>query len=238
VKALAMLRAALAALALLVGGCSLDIFDVQANLDTQTFRYDFGSTQGTVPVVACSPGAPGSCDLSSPEISSAIAGIPGAVTLSLACDGGTSRCYGEAEARVALTFAVLQDDDLTTRIERRAASLVHGATLAYTVPVNTLTIAVPQIDIYTGPEGTAHETDPGVVAVGSIPPLAAATPVTVEQQLQVSGDSPARKSIADAVGDRRAFVLLLALTPRLDGGAPIPAGAIEIDVQPRLLLGP
>jgi hypothetical protein len=236
-RPLATLRAALAAGALLVAGCSMDIFDVEAHLDTQTYHYDFGSTQGTVPIVACNPAGPSTCSLDSPQIDAAIGAIPGAVTLSLGCDGSTNRCYGEAKARVALTFAVLQDDDLATRVERHAASFVQEATLAYTVPVNTLTFGVPQIDIYTGPEGSLRETDKDVVVVGSIPALAAATTLATEQQLKLDGDSPARKSIADAVGDRRAFVVIIAITPRLDGGAPVPAGQIEIALQPRLLLG-
>ncbi len=236
-KALALLRAALAAGALLVAGCSLDIFDVEVHLDTQTYRANFGATPGTIPVVSCDPSAPVDCQIQAPLVDTAIAGLPGAISVSVGCDAATSLCYGEAEARVALTFAVLQDDDLTTNLERRAVSLVRDARLAYTVPINTLTFGLPDVRLYTGPAGSKRETDPDVVPIGTIPALPAGTPMSVEKEMKIDGDSPARKSIERAIGNREPFVLIISLTPRVDAGDPMPGGSIEIDMQPRMLIG-
>jgi hypothetical protein len=236
-KALASLRAALAATVLSAAGCSLDIFDVEVHLDTQTYRANFGSTPGMIPVVSCDPKAPVDCQIETPLVDTAIAGLPGAISVKVGCDAGTSLCYGEAETRVALTFAVLQDEDVSTKLERRAVALVQQATLAYTVPVNTLTFGLPEIGLYTGPAGSQRETDPGVVSLGKIPAVPAGTPLLTEQGLKIDGDSPARKAIEKAIGNREAFVLIIAVTPRVDAGDPMPGGSIEIDMQPRLVVG-
>jgi hypothetical protein len=235
-KALATLRAALAAGVLLVAGCSLDIFDVEVHLDTQTWRADFGATPGSIPVVSCDPVDPVDCEVASPLLDRSLPGLTSALAVHTGCDVATSLCYGEAEASVAMTFAVLQDDDLSTNLERRAISYVRDVTLAYTVPVNSLTFSVPQISLHAGPAGSRSRSDKGVVPVGSFPALVAKTPVAGEKLLEIDGDA-ALDAIGAAVGDRKPFTLIVSFSPRVDGGDPMPGGAIEIDVQPRLLIG-
>ena len=137
----------------------------------------------------------------------------------------------QASAHASQTVAVLQDDDLGSRIGRNALGFVQLADVAYTIPSNTLTFDIPQIDIYAGPAGARRETDPGVAIVGSTQPVAAGTVVTEAQHVTIGDDTPARPVIEDAIENKQEFVFIVVATPRLEAGAPIPAGAVQIELH-------
>jgi hypothetical protein len=233
-----LLSAAAALMALWLGaaGCSADVFDVQVDLKTQAYQLDFGPPRGEIPVVAC-----GAADVCGGGTVLSASGAPDAppadVQVALGCDPATGRCFAQADARVAFTVDVLQDDAFTTKIERRAINLVRVADLAYTVPTNTLTVEIPQIDVYVGPAGARSESDDGVVPVDSIHPVAAGVTFTSERHLTVSDDSPARAVIESSIQSKQPFVFVFATAPRVEAGSPIPAGALEIDLYPRIELG-
>lgn len=218
--------------------CSADVFDVQVNLQPQVYRADFGGQAGEIPTVACDPGAPQVCNTGAAvSVATDPAGVPGEVTVALGCDEATTRCFAQAEARLNMPVNVLQEEDFETKVQRRAVSLVRVAEVGYVVPANTLTFEVPQIDIYAGPEGSLRETDPGVAFVGSTAPIGSGVTFLEEQKVSITDDTPAQPLIEDAVRNQRTFVFLVVLAPRLESGSPIPAGAIEIHVLPRLLIG-
>jgi hypothetical protein len=218
-------------------GCSRDVFDVEVDLKTQTYRADFGSATGTIPVVACDPANPGICsDGSVVEVNTSATGMPVDVQISPACDATMARCLVQANARVAYPVEVLQDDAFASAVASRTVTLVRVADVAYAVPANSLTFEVPQIDIYVGPAGSTQETDPGVVAVGSTPALPAGATLT-EGHITVDDASPARSTIEDNIRNQRPLVFLVVLSSRLVAGSAIPAGTLEVDVSPRLLIG-
>ena len=158
--------------------------------------------------------------------------MPSDVEVALGCDDSTDRCFAQASAHLSQPVNVLQDDAFVTRVERHALAFVHLVDVAYTIPSNTLTFEIPQIDIYAGPAGSRRETDPGVAIVGSTQPVAAGTVVTEAQHVTIGDDTPARPFIEDAIENRQEFVFIVVATPRLEAGAPIPAGAVQIDVSP------
>jgi hypothetical protein len=234
-----MACAALLASAPWVVGCSSDIFDVTVDLSSEAYHTDFGCTNGNIPSVACDPSAPTVCATGQTVDTDATAatGVPANVSVTPGCDASSDLCFAQVMARVVYPVNVLQDDNFTTKVAQRTISLVRLADLAYTVPIDTLTFAVPAVDIYVGPAGTMSETDPGVVSVGSTAPIPAATPVTSPLHLTIADGSPARTLIERSVQAEQTFVFVVTLAPRIAAGDPIPAGAIEVDLFPQIQLG-
>jgi hypothetical protein len=217
--------------------CSRDIFDVDVDLASHAFEADFGPSMGTIPTVPCDSTMPGPCSTGM-VIAVAASTVPTDVTVTAACDATTSRCYAAARARLAYEVDVLQDDAFVTKVERGATSFVRVLDIAYTIPKNTLTFAIPHVDVYVGPVGTATETDTGVVLLDSIPPIAAGASFSDEpRHLTVADGSPARALIESNIQARTPFVLVVVAAPRLEAGAPVPGGAFEIDTFPKVRVG-
>jgi hypothetical protein len=224
----------------LAPGCSGDIFDVSVDLRPEAFSFDLGSPEGTIPTVACDPGAPDTCAVAGADTVQATAATvagPAQVQVSLGCDGGSGRCFAEADARLPLTVDVSEDEGFTGAAEDRAISFVRVADIAYTVPTNTLTFDVPTIDVYVGPPGVTSEADPQAAFVDHTGGISAMSPVSEPRHLVVTHDSPAGALIETSIRDRKPFVVLLVAKPHVNSGAPVPAGALEVDLFPRVTLG-
>jgi hypothetical protein len=221
-------------------GCSTDVFDVDVDLAAQSFALDFGQQSGTIPTASCDATVVQEVCGNAPAVAvdtSSTTGVPSDVEVQLGCDAGNGLCYAQANAHAAQAVDVLQDDSFSSRIERHTLSFVQLADVAYTIPVNTLTFDIPQIDIYAGPAGALRETDPGVAFVGSTQPITAGTVVTAPLHVIIDKDTPARPVIEHAVENKQEFVFIVVANPRLAAGAPIPAGAVQIDVSPKLVVG-
>jgi hypothetical protein len=222
------------------GGCSPDIFDIGVALTPKVFPLDFGSSSGVIiPSVACDPASPAACG--GHQVIDLAGGTNEAevhIALAPGCDGGTMHCYAEANARALYTVDVLQDESFTSKVGRRAISGVRMLDIAYTIPSNTTTFDIPRIDVIVGPPGTTAATDPGAYPVDSIPTLTARMVVVGESRhFTLAADSPARDLIERSVQSKSPFVFVLALAPRLGSGTPLPAGKVEIAIQPLLGLG-
>jgi len=220
-------------------GCSKDIFDVTVELGTEAYDADFGCTNGTIPTVTCDPASPSVCTTGQIVDTDAtpVAGIPARVAITPGCDASKDLCFAQVNARSIYPVDVLQDDNFVTKVAQRSISLVRLVDLAYTVPINTTNFEVPAVQIYVGPAGTALETDPGVVPVGTTSPIPPGTPVTTTMHLTIEDGSPARALIEQSIQAEQPFVLVLTLAPRIEAGAQIPAGAIEVDLFPQVALG-
>jgi hypothetical protein len=233
------MRAGVLAVLLGLGAGGCDMLDFDVNLAPQSFRLDFGQQSGTIPTVACSDAADVCSDMPPLAVdTSSQTGMPSQVEVAAGCDTSSGQCYAQASARVAQTMSVLQGDGVVSKIERHSLGFVKIADVAYTIPVNTLTFDIPKIDIYAGPAGAVRETDPGVASVGSTQPITAGKTTTESLHLTITKDTPARSVIEDAVSNKRDFVFIAVATPRMSAGSPVPAGAVQIDIAPKLVVGP
>jgi hypothetical protein len=212
-------------------GCSTDIFDLEVGLTSQSYAFDFGKAQGTIPTVTCDPAAPGVCGTAPPIAVDPALGVPANVEVALACDGGNRQCYAQAAARVAQPMVVQAGD-----LAREAISYVRFADIAYTVPANSLTFRIPSIEIYAGPGGSQRETDPGVALLGTTAAVPAATTITTEQHLIVDDDTPARPLIEDAIRNLDEIAFIVVVKPRIDAGGALPAGVIHVNVYPSVVV--
>ena len=223
-------------LGLLAGGC--DVLDFDVDLAPQTFKLDFGQQTGRMPTVACSAAADVCGNMAALAFDAAApSGTPTGVDVAVACDNAAGTCYAQASARAAQTMKVLQGDGVGSKIERHSLWLVKSADVAYTIPVNTLTFDIPHVDLYAGPAGATRETDPGVALLGSTQPIKAGTAITEQTHVGI-GDTPGRSVIEDAISNKHDFVFIAVASPRLSAGNPVPAGAVQIDVAPKLVVGP
>lgn len=222
---------------LLGAGCDSNVFTVDVDLQQQVYHADFGANQGTIPLVACDPAVAGMCGAAVEVAPVESNGVRAEVQLG--CDGTARQCYAQAHLVGANAVDVLQDDGFITKVERRSVTIVRKADLAYRVPVNTLTFDIPEIQIFVGPAGSLNPTDPGVVPVGTTArlPAGATLDAASEGHIIVPDGSSAHALIETSIMAKQTMVFLLVASPRIDAGAVIPAGALEIDLVPRLTLG-
>jgi hypothetical protein len=217
-------------------GCSEDIWDVGVQLAPEMFTVDLGSAAATIPTVTCDPQNPTVCGGSQVV---EFTGGSGEATIDLGCDAGTALCFAQVDARGMYTVDVLQDDGFTSAVGRKAVSVVRTVDVAVTIPVNTMTFDIPEIDLFVGPPGTAQPTDPGVVPVDTLQPIAAGTTIATgdARHLTVADGSQAHDLIASSIETKTPFVFLLTLAPRLESGTALPAGMLEVVAEPLLGLG-
>lgn len=132
-----------------------------------------------------------------------------------------------------------QHTAMRTLVRRKAVSLVRMVDIAHAVPTNTTTFEMPRIDLYVGPAEARAPGDAGVVAVDSVPPIPAGHAIAQSEagHLTIADDSPAHALIESRIKAKTPFTFLLAVTPRLESGTPVPAGRMEVVLQPLLGLG-
>jgi len=218
-----------------LAGCNPDIFDVSVSLAHESYPIDFGNAMGSIPTAPCNGGDVTVCGSSQTIM---LDNNAGQVTIGLACDSSKNLCYAQANATAATTVDVLQDDSFTSAVGRRAVSVVRMLDLQYAIPTNTTTFTIPEIDVYVGPTGSRIATDPGVVLVDRISPIAAGTTFTGSpRHLTVADGSPARDLIESNIRNEAPFVFVVTAAPRLEAGTALPAGKVVVDVQPILGLG-
>jgi hypothetical protein len=117
--------------------------------------------------------------------------------------------------------------------------VVRVVDVAITIPVNTMTFDIPQMNLFVGPPGTTRPTDPGVVPVDTLAPIAGGKTIAAgeAQHLTVADGSPAHDLIASSIQAKTPFVFVLTLAPRLESGAALPAGTLQVVAEPFLGLG-
>lgn len=215
-------------------GCGLinpNIFDTDIRLQRQVYSQDFGRNSGKVPAVPCS-GQADTCQ----QVSSVVQGVPARGV----CDPQSMRCQAEASVTLSYPVNLSEDPAFQSGVAGRAVQFVRAAELGYSLPINTLTFDIPEIEIYIGPQNARNKTDPGVVLIGKVGPFTRGQTISdsAPMTLAIADGSPARTQLEQNIKNPKApFVFLIHAQPRISGGDDVPAGRMELHLFPKITVG-
>ena len=113
----------------------------------------------------------------------------------------------------------------------RFVDAIEVVRVDYSVSPNSLTIPLPDVAIYWGPEGAADISAPGVALLGTIPAVDSMTSVTGEMLVDPAGSA----GLSDyVVGVRRRVRFFAETRIDLAPGSPFPAGSATITANVRV----
>jgi len=214
-------------LALAAGGCGTTEQDQK--LGTQTFQYMIpasGLPAGfALPPIPCSDAAICNTFLKQANIQ-----VPG---LTPVCAAGT--CGADLKLTILYVIDASSDPAFTLGIAQGEADSMRDVKMTYGI-TSTVNLAIDQIDVYAGADGLRGPADPRSNYLGTVGPVAAMGSIAYSPDnylLIADGTPPHTQFINYAKHPENKFdVLMVATTPRLKAGDPIPAGAIEIQMIP------
>jgi hypothetical protein len=225
----------LLALGALASGCNLlgsNGLNVNYDLQPQEYAQDFGSTMGTFPTVSCAAGGDAVCQQ--------VPGLPMGSTAS--CDPTSTNCILTQDVRLTQQVNLSQEQGFPSSVANSSAiDHVTVGAVHYWTPTNTLTIDTPPIDVYVGSQSAKTETDPGVVKLGTLPSLPAGTRTSCGSGAPGTADSKCDMPLTDAgkaalsalaKDYRTPFNVLVVAHVLVTGGEPVPAGKLDLFVQP------
>jgi hypothetical protein len=216
-------------------GCTGDMFDIEIGLAATSLGHDFGRSAPAIPALSCRDDR--SCaGFQAPPVPDQ--------RLRFACDLAVGRCYGETDVRITAPIEVVQEGSLGAESARQIVRFIRSIDLAYTIPVNSLTFAVPRMDVYVSavpagqaPPAVGDAPPMGAVLIDSITPVAAAQTVASARHLRIAKGTPAHATIESGMRGEGALIFSLVMRPRFPAGAPPPAGKIEVVLQPTVRVG-
>jgi hypothetical protein len=110
----------------------------------------------------------------------------------------------------------------------RVVETLEVTQVSYSVTPNTLTVTVPETEIFWGPEGAAGVDSPGVTLLGTMPLLPPATMQDGEMTIDANGS----RAMSDYVlGPSRRVRFFARTTLDLAPGDPVPSGAATATVN-------
>lgn len=220
----------------LVAGCPLSVnsneIAVTYDPDPQHFMQDFGNQTGTLQDVPCA-GNPSLCSA-----------VPAPMGTTATCDSATQKCILTAQLAAAQTVTLANESGFPSSVANAAVSNVEVRVMRYWTPTNTLTFDTPPIDVYVGPQGATKPGDAGVTKLGTMPPLTKMTQTMCRAGAAGTKDSYCEMPLTPdgkmalsllAKNYKTPFTILVAGTLTARGGQPMPAGKLEMNVQPQLV---
>ena len=201
-------------------GCSNTI-SVDLMSASQTFEISASSVE--VPATLVEPGSGRLVRLPCPT------GVcPSTTELPLACREGV--CDPEPRVISGAVGDVIDFDVLLgeASVVLRVVESLEVTQLSYSVTPNTLTVEIPETEIFWGPEGAAGLDSPGVTRLGTMPFL----PPSTEQDGEMAIDAGGSQALSDYVvrNTSRRIRFFARTTVDLAPGDPLPQGGATATV--------
>jgi hypothetical protein len=211
--------------ALTIGGAGCgDLFDIDVALGTRSFVHDFGPSAGAIPQLGCSAPDDDACASLSSTVSTADAS-----GIRFGCDVAAAQCFGEADVRITMPVENVDAGGFDGVIARQAVDLVRSIDIAYTIPVNTLTFAVPDVSVFVSNDDGLESDGVLIDTIGS---LAAGQTLTKPLHLSIVEGSAAHAAIERGLLGAGPLTFTVVLAPRFTAGSALPGGRIQVDLQP------
>jgi hypothetical protein len=219
----------------LVGGClTIDQNGpgIAYDLTPQEFTQDFGNSMGTVADVDCSMGGDALCAMA-----------PAPMGTTAVCDMTSYKCTLHSDVRLSQTINLSQQNGFPSSVASSSAvKSVSVSAVHYWTPSNTLTFPSPPIDLYVGSQSAQSENDPGVAhlgQIGSLPPGGRTSchgaVGTEDSKCDVALDPAGIQALSTLAADYRTpFNVLVVAHMTVKSGDPVPAGKIDLFVQPAI----
>ena len=226
------------ATALLLGaasaGCGL--IDIPITLQSQSYNADFGNASGNVTSVPCNSQSD-PCTAAANQVAASAASSGATVTG--VCDTGTMTCTAKVNATVSYPVDLSKDQSFTTSVAGKAVAVVKSISLKYGVPKNTVSIDIPQLDLYIAPQGVTTIPDSRAVLIDHIPSIAKRTTLPDDSgDITIQTSSQAGAIFVDSIKNpSKPFTLLINTKPVVKAGDPLPAGQLTIKVTPQITVG-
>ena len=220
-----------AGLALLAAaGCGATAMD--QTLGTQTFDYMIPATPvppgTTLPSIPCTDATVCKSFLAAGGIS-----IPG---LTPVCAANV--CQADLKLTILYIIDASNDPAFTLGIAQGEADSMRDVKMTYGIS-STVNLAINQIDVYVGPDGLRATADPNAIYLGTVGPIPPMSNIPDGMNYLLLADgTPAHTAFVNYAKhpENKFDVLMVATTPRLMPGDPIPAGMIEVRMIPIVTL--
>jgi hypothetical protein len=238
---------ALLCLAFAAGGCNListNSLSIPYTLDVQQFSQTVGDKStpaASMPKVTCSVDADcgaGMVPLPQPMFGS--------------CDTSTKTCKATASVRLPYTVDLSKAmSPLPTQVVQYSIDHVTISKIAYWIDLDSLTGAVPSVDIFVAPAAAKDENDPSAVKVGTVAMLpakatqcadavdsagdrAADSHTVCDVPLDPAGEAALASFIKAAANQSSPvpFQLIAHTEIVVKAGDPIPLGTLQFSVHP------
>lgn len=212
------------------GLISSDIATIKFDLPERTYSFDTAKSgwnlpPATLPEIPCTDDA-GCCTL-------AMAAVPGINCNMVICEA--SQCAVKVTVETPPQTVNLKMEANLGSLNKQSAIDVTVSKISYQVPVNTMNVDLPPVELFVAPDGTTSASDSAAKRFGTLPSI----PSMQRDPGTVTLDPVGQNAfVGFAHNFGTPFVFIARTSVVVPAGTPLPMGAVEIKIQGQLSAKP